>query len=294
MRRYRGWVWAIGGLVATTAVIAGAARTAQLIAFRQWGPTGDLPLELLEPVLPFALVMAALAVSATATVVVLLRAGATVPAVGAALGTGIGPLSLLAFPVWLTPLTTNVGPTALSLAGGMVGAVLIMSVAIVVAKHLDEGSRDRSAPSWLVTAAYGLLTWACALVLVASPMWARGTLRRPQEQPDASMMAGWALLISGMIVAGWVSREAPVAAALRSAALAATPLALVAVMNRPGGAPAAPGWEMGDSDLPTAMTLTLAALVVTGALIGWALSTASWRTSAQATAGPEGTQPRLG
>ena len=78
MRRYRGWVWAIGGLVATTAVIAGAARTAQLIAFRQWGPTGDLPLELLEPVLPFALVMAALAVSATATVVVLLRAGATV------------------------------------------------------------------------------------------------------------------------------------------------------------------------------------------------------------------------
>lgn len=274
MRISKAWLWTAAGFVTATVLIAAAAAAARVYHAAQW----DLSAAMAEygyekPLLPFAAVMGAAVTAVVATVVALWRARLTVPAVATAAGAGIGPMSLLAFPVWEGPGTTEVGDGAPALLFGAAFTAVVVLIAAVVATRLDPELRDRPVPSWRITGVYVLLAAGGFLTINAVPSW---TYDDGHKNLDLTMVAGWVLLAAGLLVAGAAGHEGRAATAVRSLVLMAFPLGLAAVMNRPGGWPEAPGWELAHSNLPLYLTVQMAGIVMGCAAIGWALSYTSW------------------
>ena len=114
------------------------------------------------------------------------------------------------------------------------------------------------------------------LALNAVPSW---TYDDGHKYLDTTMVFGWVLLAAGMLVAGAAGYEGRTATAVRSLVLMALPVAMAAVMHRPGGWPEAPGWELANGNLPLYLTVQLAAMIIGCAAVGWALSYTSWHPS---------------
>ncbi len=279
-------LWTIIGFLTATALVALGVTVTRAVHAAQWDPTGEIAQGLYEkPLLPFAVVMGAAITVVTATVVALWRAKLLIPAIGTAAGAGIGPLSLLAFPIWETPDTTPIGSGAPALLFGALFTGVIVAIAAVASTRLDPQMPDWPAPSWKATAGYLLIVAIGALTLTAVPAWTENAGQGPL---DMTMVYGWVLLTAGILTAGAAGQESRATTAIRSVTWMGVPVAMAAVMHRPSGWPGAPGWEWSANNLPQYLSLPLAVIIIGSALIGWGLAYAPWHPTAQrATPSPQ-------
>ncbi|HNO14580.1 MAG TPA: hypothetical protein PKH30_00355 [Actinomycetota bacterium] len=208
---------------------------------------------------PHALTMTVVAVLALAIAVPLLREGMFVAAGLTCLGAAIGPLRLVAAPVFASVgATTEVIPDFVWRLG--VGVALLV-VLLLVARWV-AGPALREPPRW----------GPVVLVLIAVPvlvllLWPGA---RTQEATDDTiwidMAVGWGLLIGGLLAAGLVGSIASAIARGLLAAAMATMLWLVYDV----GEQAVPGWESGGDEpmfLTAQVSITLGVFAVAGFLL---------------------------
>ena len=208
---------------------------------------------------PHALTMTVVAVLALAIAVPLLREGMFVAAGLTCLGAAIGPLRLVAAPVFASVgATTEVIPDFVWRLG--VGVALLVVLLLVV--RWVAGPALREPPRW----------GPVVLVLIAVPvlvllLWPGA---RTQEATDDTiwidMAVGWGLLIGGLLAAGLVgSTASAVVRGLLAAAMAAALWLVYDVGER-----AVPGWEPGGDEpmfLTAQVSITLGVFAVAGFLL---------------------------
>lgn len=281
----RGAFVSVVGFLSATAVVAAGAAATRAVGESRWDPTGEMAAYgafYEKPVWAFAVLMGATVTVVAATVIALWRARLLIPAVGTAVGAGIGPMALVAFPIWETPDTMAMERGAESLLFGALFLAVMITITAAVSAWLDPDLKDRPAPSWRITGLYLMLAALGVLVFTELPSLMTNEGATPLGYP---MVCGWVLVCAGIIVAGVFGRETRTSTAVRSMVWMAVPLGMAAVMNRPGGAPEAPGWEWAEG-LPQYLTVPITAMVIGSAVIGWGLSAAPWRTSDRSPAPP--------
>ncbi len=210
-------------------------------------------------VVPHAIAMTVVAVLALTSAVPLLREEMFAASGLVCAGAAIGPLRLVAAPVF-----ASVGASTEVVADFVwrmgVGVVLLV-VMLVVARWL-AGPALAETPRWA----------AGVLLLVALPvfvllLWPGA---REQEATDDiiwfDMAIGWGLLAGGLLAAGIVSRVG--ATVVRGLLAAAMAFLLWSVYK--GGDKAVPGWEYGGDEpmfLTAQVSITLGACALAGVLL---------------------------
>lgn len=246
------WLVAVGGFFALFFAVAWCS---QRWIQRKWYIAESV--QWLAPsVVPHAATMTVVAVLALTIAVPLMRRGLFVAAALTCAGAAIGPLRLVAAPLFAPIGESNEAIADFVWRVGLGFGLLV--VMLLVAKWLSgpaTAAQPRWAPAMLLLIAlpvFALLLWPGA---------------RTQEATDdviaLEMAIGWGLLAGGLMAAGLVSRVGTaLARALLAAAMATMLWSLYEVGER-----AVPGWEDG-GDEPMFLTAQVSVVLGLCALCG--------------------------